>query len=126
MITFAKAQAASFIASFVDYLFTILCVELFGFWYLAGSTTGTIAGGFTNFSLGRSWVFKMREAEKRMQLFRYLLVWLGYLVLVTYGVYMLTHFAQFNYIISKIIITLFLAIAYNYPLQKKFVFRKSF
>jgi putative flippase GtrA len=76
-----------------------------------------------NFSLGRGWVFRGGEAERKIQLFRYVLVWTGYLLLATFGVYLLTHFGGFNYIISKIIITLFLAIAYNYPLQKRFVFR---
>ena len=123
MYTFAKAQIASFVASMVDYLVTIFCVELFGFWYVVDSSTGTIVGGVTNFSLGRHWVFRGGEAERRIQLFRYFLVWVGYLSLATFCVYLLTHLGGFNYIISKITVTLFLAIAYNYPLQKRFVFR---
>ena len=123
MYTFAKAQIASFIASLVDYVITILCVELFGFWYVVGSSTGTIMGGMTNFSLGRHWVFRGCERERRIQLQRYFIVWMGYLLLVTSGVYLLTHLGGFNYIVSKITVTLFLAIAYNYPLQKRFVFR---
>jgi putative flippase GtrA len=123
MLTFAKAQIASFIASMADHFITIICVELLGFWYVMASSTGTIIGGMANFSLGRGWVFRGGEAERKIQLFRYVLVWTGYLLLATFGVYLLTHFGGFNYIISKIIITLFLAIAYNYPLQKRFVFR---
>lgn len=123
MITFAKAQVASFVASIVDYIVTILCVELLGFWYVIGSSTGTIVGGVTNFSLGRHWVFPGGEALRRIQLLRYFMVWLGYLTLATTGVYLLTHWGGFNYIVSKITVTLFLAIAYNYPLQKRFVFR---
>jgi putative flippase GtrA len=123
MYTFAKAQIASFVASMADYFITILGVEVFGFWYVAGSSIGTIIGGMTNFSLGRHWVFRGGERERRIQLVRYFLVWLGYLLLATSGVYLFTHFSGFNYIISKITVTLFLAIAYNYPLQKRFVFR---
>ena len=123
MHTFAKAQIASFVASLIDYFITIFCVELLGFWYVAGSSTGTIMGGITNFSLGRHWVFRSGERERRIQLFRYFIVWLGYLKLATLGVYLLTHVGGFNYIISKITVTLFLAVAYNYPLQKRFVFR---
>jgi putative flippase GtrA len=123
MLTFAKAQIASFIASMADYFITIICVELFGFWYVVASSTGTIIGGITNFSLGRRWVFKHGEAERKIQLLRYFLVWTGYLLLATLGVYLLTHFGGINYIISKITVSLFLAVAYNYPLQKGFVFR---
>ena len=123
MIKFAKAQLASFVASLVDYFITIFCVEVLGFWYLAASSTGTIIGGFTNFSIGRQWVFKGGERERHIQLFRYLLVWTGYLLLATTGVYLLTHFSHINYIVSKIAVSLFLAVGYNYPLQKRFVFR---
>ena len=123
MFTFAKAQAASFFASIVDYLVTISCVELLGFWYVMGSGTGTIVGGITNFSLGRQWVFRGGERARYIQAVRYFIVWAGYLLLATAGVYLLTHLGGFNYIVSKISVTLFLAIAYNYPLQKRFVFR---
>lgn len=123
MITFAKAQFASLVASVCDYLFTVICVELLGFWYLAGSSMGTIAGGLTNFSIGRRWVFKKQGTERDIQLIRYFLVWTGYLLLATFGVYLLTHFGKFPYIVSKLSVTLFLAVAYNYPLQKRFVFR---
>jgi putative flippase GtrA len=123
MIRFAKAQFASFVASSTDYLFTVFLVELLGFWYLAGSTTGTIIGGITNFWMGRHWVFKGGERERNIQLFRYFLVWTGYLLLATSGVYLLTHFCSFNYLVSKVSVSLFLAITYNYPLQKRYVFK---
>ena len=123
MIRFAKAQLASFIASSVDYFITILCVEFLGFWHVAGSSTGTILGGMTNFSIGRHWAFKGGERERHIQLFRYFLVWTGYLFLSTLGVYLLTHFGHYNYLVAKLTISLFLAIAYNYPLQKRFVFK---
>ncbi len=123
MIRFAKAQVAAFIASAADYLTTVFLVELLGFWYLAGSTTGTVIGGITNFTIGRQWVFKGGERERHIQLLRYALVWSGYLALATAGVYLLTHFGRFNYLVAKVSVSLFLAVAYNYPLQKRFVFR---
>ena len=122
MLTFAKAQAASFVASFVDYTVTVLCVEGLHFWYVVGSATGTITGGLTNFSIGRRWVFQRSEAARLRQALRYLLVWTGYWILTTSGVYLLTHLGRFNYIVSKITVTLFLAVAYIYPLQNRFVF----
>lgn len=123
MIKFAKAQIASSIASLGDYFVTILFVEMLGFWYLAGSTTGTIIGGITNFYIGRQWVFKGGLKERNIQLFRYAVVWTGYLVLTTIGVYLLTNLAHLNYLLSQVSVSLFLDIAYNFPLQKRFVFR---
>jgi putative flippase GtrA len=123
MITFAKAQLASLIASIVDYWCTIIAVEIFGIWYVWASAIGTMIGGVTNFSLGRSWVFRNKEKTRQVQLLRYTMVWTGYLVLTTFGVFLLTHYAHVNYIISKATVSLLMAISYNYPLQKKFVFR---
>ena len=123
MFTFAKAQVASFVASMVDYLITILCVELFGFWYFFGTGIGTVSGGLVNFSVSRRWVFKSTERERNVQLKLYFVVWLGYLLLCTSGVFLLTPYAGLNYLVSKVFVTLVLAIGYNYPFQRKLIFR---
>lgn len=123
IVTFAKAQVASLIASIIDYWCTIIAVELVGIWYVWASAIGTVIGGITNFSLGRNWVFKRRERGRQAQMFRYLLVWVGYLLLTTSGVFLLTHYTHLNYVISKAAVSLVMAVSYNYPLQKKFVFR---
>lgn len=125
MITFAKAQATSFTASVVDYLITILCVEVLGMFYFFGSATGTIAGGAVNFSLARRWVFRSTGEDRRLQILYFVIVWLGYLFLITNGVYLLTHFLEWNYLVSKVIVSLVLAFCYNYPIQKSFVFAKN-
>ena len=111
-------------ASVVDYWVTIATVEFLDFHYVAGSGLGTLIGGITNFSIGRHWVFQSSEEEARAQLFRYILVWVGYLMITTSGVYLLTHHTRISYIISKLVVSLFMAIMYNYPLQKRFVFRR--
>jgi putative flippase GtrA len=125
MITFIKAQAASFTASIIDFLITIVCVQTFGLWYVLGSIMGTLTGGVVNFSMGRAWVFDSRSNDIRSQLTKYILVWIGYLLLVTLGIYLLTQYANVNYIFSKIIITGMFGIPYNYFLQKKFIFLKK-
>ncbi|MGE5520786.1 MAG: GtrA family protein [Candidatus Dadabacteria bacterium] len=124
MFTFFKAQVASLTASIVDYSLTIVGVELFGLWYVLSSIIGTVIGAITNFSIGRSWVFQSKQQGVPVQAVRYIVVWLGYLVLTTSSLYAITHFLKINYIISKLMVTLVLAVIYNYPLQKKFVFKK--
>jgi len=123
MYRFFKAQLSSFLSSMADYCCTLLAVEVFGCWYLLGSTCGTITGGLLNFSLGRSWVFRSVPYPVGAQLFRYLLVCSGYLVLATSGIFLFTHFLHLNYLVSKITVTLMLAVSYSYPLQKAFVFK---
>jgi putative flippase GtrA len=124
MSTFLKAQTSSLVASGVDFSMMIILVELLGIWYLPASITGTIIGGFTNFSLGRRWVFKAREKKVREQILKYFIVWIGYLVLAAAGVYAVTQLIGVKYyVISKASVTVLLGISYNYLLQKKFVFR---
>jgi len=122
MATFLKAQVASLSASIFDFLTTLVCTQYLHFWYVAGSATGTIVGGVINFSMGRHWVFDAGEKRVYSQITKYVLVWTGNLILTTTGVYLVTHYLNFNYIISKIIVTSTVGVTYNYLMQKKFVF----
>lgn len=122
MLTFLKAQASSLTASATDFLVTALTVGIFGWWYLAGSITGTVAGGLVNFYINRNWVFNAGTAEVRQQMIRYTMVWVGNLLLVTLFVYLLTHFFKLNYLFSKIAVSVVIGISYNYYMQKQFIF----
>jgi putative flippase GtrA len=123
MLTFIKAQAASLTASLVDFLTTILLVELLHCWYLWGTAAGTIAGGITYFLLGRTWVFSAAERKMLPQMVRYLLIWTGYLLLNAGAVFLITHYASVNYIFSKMGVSVLLGVSYNYGFQKYFVFK---
>ncbi len=123
MLTFIRAQAASLTASCIDFLTTILLVSVFHCWYMVGTVLGTIAGGIAYFSLGRSWIFDAKEKKLMPQVVRYLMVWIGYLLLNASFVFLITHYAGVNYIVSKVSVSILLGISYNYLLQKKFVFK---
>ncbi len=122
MIKFLKAQLASLIGTVVDFLTTVVSVEWLGLWYVAGTFIGNIAGGITNFYLGRNWVFRSRGNKVYVQGIRYFMVWSGSILLNTAGVYLLTHFLAIRYIISKILVSLLVGFTYNYLLQRYFVF----
>lgn len=123
MFTFLKAQAASLVASAVDFLVTIIAVEFFGCWYLAATIIGTVSGGVTHFTLGRTWVFNAIEKEIPTQAIKYFMVWNGSLALNASGVYILTQYAETNYVVSKAATSLFVGFFYNYIIQKRYVFR---
>ena len=122
MLVFLKAQASSLIATLVDFIFTIILVEIFNQHYIVASVAGAIAGAVTNFIVNRQWVFRSKEEAVQKQSVRYILVWLGSLTLNTSGIYILTHFITIKYFISKIIISLIVGIGFNYVLQKNYVF----
>lgn len=110
-------------ATCFDFLTTIVLVNVFGWWYLAGSVTGTIAGGVLNFMMGRLWAFNAGDRSIEWQFVKYVLVWVGNLLLNAAGVFMITQYIGLSYVISKILTAVVVGIGYNYVLQKKFVFR---
>jgi putative flippase GtrA len=120
--TFIKAQTSSIISTLIDFSVTIIFKEFFQFWYLIASIAGTFAGGATNFALGRHWVFDAKGKKMHRQIIKYIITWLGNLLLTTLGVFIVTHYIGLSYIISKVIVAVFVGVGYNYMLQKKFVF----
>ncbi len=123
MITFTKAQLISLLASAVDFGITWLLVALAGAPPVAGGATGTLCGGVTHFMVSRTWVFNAQEKKWTGQLNRYVLVWIGNLVLNVSGLWLLTRYIGLNYLIAKIITAILVAVLYNYQLQKRFVFK---
>lgn len=84
---------------------------------------GNVAGGITNFYLGRHHVFKVSHQQVASQGVRYSVVWLGSLLLNAAGMYLLADVAHANYLLSKLVVSLLVGFGFNYPLQLYFVFR---
>ena len=124
MKIFLKANLSSIIASFCDYLLTIIFKEFLQYDAVLASIMGTIFGGSINFLIGRYWVFKSFNTHWFDQVRRYLFTWAGNLGLNAFGVFLLIRFCGVNYIIAKVAISLTVALVYNYPIQKKYVFKK--
>ena len=122
---FFSAQAASLVGTLGDYCVTIAAVEAFHLYYLPAVVLGSMAGGGTNFYLSRHYVFGGAAQALSGQAYRYLLVWLGSLLLNSAGIYLLVQGLQEPYLVSKILVNLVVGVGFNYVLQQKFVFRKS-
>lgn len=122
MFTYLKAQASSLVASAIDFGVTIIAVNLFGWWYLAASITGTVTGGAVNFYVNRKWVFESESTAIKWQILKYILVWVGNLIIVTAGVFILTYFFNLNYVLAKVLSSVLTGVSYNYIMQKQFIF----
>jgi putative flippase GtrA len=124
MYTFLKANMASILASLGDYCITAAAVVVFKIPVMTASVAGTTGGAVLHFLMGRYWVFAPRQESSYGQALRYLQVWGGNLLLNTAGVYVLTQLAGVYYLVAKIMVSVLVAVCYNYPLQKKYVFKK--
>ena len=122
MITFLKANVASILASALDYLVFFLLVHFWGMDVVPATVTGTVCGGVLNFAMGKTWVFHAGEAGTRRQAARYILVWVGNIILTTAGVYALVQGLGVHYMVAKVGVSVLMGVSYNYFLQKWFVF----
>ena len=130
MRTFSRAQIASLLASGVDFGVAFLLLHWAGVATGTSSVkvafcgaTGTLCGGVTHFMISRTWVFNAREQRWAAQLNRYALVWIGNLILNVAGLYLLSRYTELDHRIEKIIVSVTVAVCYNYVLQKRFVFK---
>jgi len=124
VITYLKAQATAIIASSIDFLIYTLFVEAFNATYVPANLAGNICGAIMNFFLARTWAFDAENGKVSSQIFRYIIVWIGFLLLSAGGIYFLTHFTKLNHFLAKTITSIFLGLTYNYFMQKLFVFAK--
>jgi putative flippase GtrA len=90
---------------------------------VVSSVIGTLCGGIVNFIMGRKWVFDADNGDVKGQGIRYALVWCGNLLFNTLGVYLMAKVLRVHYLISKVVVSIVVAVTYNYFLQKRFVFR---
>ncbi|MFY0654163.1 MAG: GtrA family protein [Cyclobacteriaceae bacterium] len=121
--SFFRYNVSALLATAGDFLTLILLTELAGLWYVLSTSIGAFVGALIAFSLGRNWAFVSKEEKKRIQIIRYTIVAAGSLILNTAGVYFFTDTLGFDYIISKVITAVIVAIAFNYPLSKFYIFR---
>ena len=120
---FAFAQIAALAGTTVDFLFYIFFTEIVGLWYVVSNIIGATMGAITNFLMGRYWVFTSTEQKIEKQAGKYILVSLGSLILNTIGVYLFTDFFGVYYVWSKVIVSVFIGVTYNFFLQKNFVYK---
>lgn len=123
MFTFVKSQTASLIATGADFGATILLVQVFGVWDALGSVLGNVVGAVVNFTVSRHWVFAAAHVPHGHQLWRYGVVWLGYIAL-SFALFVgITSQVEIHYVVVKIGVAIVLSVSYNYVLQKRFVFK---
>lgn len=122
MQAFIKTQAALIVGSLADFCTTFLLVDILHCWYIAGSAAGNITGAAFQFLLSSQWVFVNNGKNTKLRLTRFIVMWLGSLILFAIGVYVLTHYVGLYYLLSKLIVSVLLGTTYTYLLSKKFVF----
>ena len=135
--TFLRAQFSSQIASLTDFTVTILLAKLFNLFYLHAAFTGAVCGGIVNCIINYKWTFKVKGVKKRYIAVKYAFVWIGSILLNTWGTFAMTEFLKQSawlrellghmvddvFIFSKIVVSLLVGFLWNYNMQNYFVYK---
>lgn len=123
IIIFVKAQGSALVGTGVDFLMTILLAECLAIHYLYATMIGAFCGGLTNCIINYKYVFEDAHQKKRHVALKYFLVWVGSILLNSYGTFFVTELSHLNFLYPKVLVSVVVAVAWNYQLQRYYVYR---
>ena len=120
-----KHQIAGVTATTIDFSTTILLTETCSIWYGFSNAFGALMGAIVNFYISSFWAFKGSKNKLQNQMYKYVIVSCGSLLLNTLFVILLTDsIFHLNYKVSKVFTAVLIACTYNFLLMRNFVFKK--
>ncbi len=122
---FLKAQASAFIGGMVDYAIMICAVEMFSSPVSTAIVISGSLGAVVNFSINRYWTFKDDNTAVGDQLWKFIIVVVGSILLKSQGTPFLTKITDIDYRITRLMVELVVSLGFNFTLQKFWVFRKG-
>jgi len=126
--TFSKAQVSAFIGGMVDYSIMVFFTEVFHLHYTLSIVIGGIIGSIVNFGLNKHWTFYSKKTPYKLSAFnqslRFILIVINSIFMKDTGTYLITNYLLIDYKISRLMVDLFVSLAFNFTLQKYWVFKK--
>jgi putative flippase GtrA len=119
----ARHQVGSLIATALDFSTMIALVAGLHIAPGLGAMSGAAVGGSVNFMLGRRWIFLRHSDPAQDQALRYAGVSLVSLLLNGAGVHLLASVWHLQFVVARVIVALLVALLWNYPVQRRFVFK---
>jgi putative flippase GtrA len=114
---FLRSVLTSLFTTALDFGTLVGLTELAHVNYVLSTWIGSIAGSLANFTINKQWAFSAFG--------RFLIVQAGSSGLNTLGVWLFTRFGHLPYPASKAIVAMLVYLAWNYPLNRWFVFPRS-
>lgn len=129
-VQFCKAQASSLLATAVDFGVTALLISWLETYYVWATFLGAFSGGVTNCLVNYQWTFRGSGRGKTSVALRYTLVWVGSLLLNTWGTaYGVSIVAGWHpegldvVLVVKAVVALLVGVLWNFLMQKHYVYR---
>ena len=103
----------------------VVCVETLRIGAVAATPIGALAGALVSFLMNRHLTYKTVDVSPARQAWRYGLVSLASLVLNTAGEYFFHVVLRIEYLLARVITSVIVSNAWNYPMQRYFVFARA-
>ena len=131
-----KATATSQVSAWADFIVSLVLFEFTPLGPLYSKAIGATTGGVVNCFLNYKWTFRGNEVSKRMVAIKYALVWVGSLLLNSYGTEFVHYlFANWQWLLSigfkdagcfmaaQLLVSFIVSVFWNILLQRYFVFQ---
>jgi putative flippase GtrA len=119
-----RHQMAGALAFLIDFVVFVILTDLLNLWYVPATAIGALVGAIINFTLSTYWAFSGSKNSLKNQIFKYVLVSGGSIVLNTLLVYLFTDFLNFDEKLSKLVTAVLVGSIYNFLLMRNYVFKK--
>lgn len=121
--SFTLSQLAASVATVLDFGLLFTLTEVLHAWYVLATALGAALGALANFWINRQWSFAATHRGWSGQAARYAVVSTASMLLNAGGVWLVTELGHLHYAISVLIVSLAVGVAFNFPLQRHYVFR---
>ena len=117
-----RHHVSAIAATAADYIVMVVCVELGGLPPVAATVAGALVGAVVNFTLGRRYTYRVGAGGLGSYAWRYALVSGASLGFNAGGEALLHDVVGLQYVVARVITSLVVSNAWNYPMQRFFVF----
>jgi putative flippase GtrA len=118
-----RHQLSALVGTGVDFGAMILCVDGLGVPPVGAAAIGSALGAVTNFTLGRTWVFRRRSQNATGQALRYALVSAASAGWNAFGEHLVHDLAHVRYVLARAFVAFAVGVLWNFPMHRHFVFR---
>jgi putative flippase GtrA len=119
-----RHHLSSVLSTVVDYGVMVGCVELLHVRPVPATVFGALVGATTNFTLNRTFTYHATSTAVTGHLWRYAIVSAASLALNAGGEELFNGVLGMHYLLARVITSVVVSNAWNYPMQRLFVFSR--
>lgn len=124
IVEFLRAQLSAFIGGMTDLGIYTFCYKILHLSAPLSNVVSGSLGAIVNFLINRYWSFNSTETSVGCQLWKFVIVVLGSIMLKSLGIHYFVDVWGWHFLFSKLLVELIVSLGFNFTLQKFWVFKK--